>query len=293
MSRRKHQRKLASRTRHNKLQLKATPLPPLSHQSDASTQTSPIASAPAPPAIEAFADPRPLLTQDSVENCDVHPVRPVHPVHFDHPAQHAHPAQPVQLVQMSDGNWAPVILMSAAATQMQMDLELACMNLDPFMVHHILEAGGEELMLGGLHHLHGNSPLQVAVDALFVHLEWLRTWYADERDYREDCRARFSAVMNLLLSRMASWEIRNINYDGDHALRKLAQGSCDWRLVNTIMAAMDYKSGEKCIVSYVHGGCNGPQADDPSVFGYLVEKLNNVGDGQEFYWYHPCGHFSL
>ena len=73
MSRRKHQQKMAAREkkRQAKLQVQKT-----SRQSDASAQGSPIASAPAPPATVAFESPQPLSRQDSMDNCDVHPLQP-------------------------------------------------------------------------------------------------------------------------------------------------------------------------------------------------------------------------
>ena len=270
MSRRKHQQKMAAREkkRQAKLQVQKT-----SRQSDASAQGSAIASAPAPPATVAFESPQPLSRQDSMDNCDVHPL------------------QPTQFVQLPTGDWAPAVVMSEASAQRQSDLEYACMILDACMVQKILEDGSEDLMLGGLHHLRGNSPLQMAVDALLIQLDWLLARYPADVEYRDDCRARFYTIMNLLSSHMNLWEMTNTNYEGDHALRKLAYGSCDWRLVSALMDIMDKKKGSKFILSYVHGASNGPFQDYPHVFGYLVEKLINPCDGQDMYWYHPCGVF--
>jgi hypothetical protein len=194
----------------------------------------------------------------------------------------------------------PDHLPSNAFNQRQKDLVAACWNLDRHAVYGVLsQSNGAQVYLNGLSDYYGNSPLQVAVDALIHHVDSLRATKPGDWRAREHAREGFYWVMIQLIERMEMPELQNINSQGYHALRKLAHWAADWRLLSPLIEAMERTSGDyPTTFEYRHGAKS--DKDDTHVIGSLVEYFqvrdvgaNGVIETQTHPWCHQVGRFYL
>ncbi len=296
MSRRKHQTRLAARKAGRQAKLagkasenKATPI-------EASAVTDPIPSAPAPPPVVISNSPGPLLTQDSLENCDVQPVHSAGPAPGPESAPASAPSSPQMACPSADN------VMFTPFPPCQITLEEACWALDPMTVLLILANGRQGLYLGGLAHRDGNSPLQMAVDGLIYQLDYLRHHYPENTGHREQCRRSFLTIARALVKHMTLFELQNWNYyEESNAVGKLAYHAFDWRTLQYLMEAMNRLSGDESgehMFRYTDGkssdeGLSFPWENDSRVVGCLREKFFDPINQ----WYgeqvHPCGKFVI
>ncbi len=301
MPRRKHQTRVAARKAKLALSASLTKASP----TEASAETDPIPSAPAPPPVVIDNSPQLLLTQESLGNCDVQPVHSAGP--GPEPEPEAAPAPAPSSAQTACTQMAcPTIDYTAFAPfpQAQIILEEACWALNPMTVLLLLAKGRQGLYLGEVDHRDGNSPLQMAVDGLIYQLDHLRHHHPENVGYREACRRNFHTIMTALVKHMTLTELQNWNnYDGTNAAGKLAFHAFDWRSLQDLIEAMNRlsgdPSGESMFQYNVGKSCRGyegvvmPWENDSHVVGCLREKFWDPLNQWWAFHVHPCGKFAV
>lgn len=293
MPRRKHLTRVAARKARPALSASVNKKGPLIK---ASTEAEPIPSASAPPPVVIINIPQPLLTEDSLDNCDILPVH----LAGSAPEPESAPASAPLSPQMVCPKIDTVAFMPFPPAQIT--LEEACWALNPMTVLLVLANGRQGLHLGGLAHRDGNSPLQMAVDGLIYQLDYLRHHHLDYTSYREQCRRNFMTIMRALVRHMTLPELQNWNYyQESNAVGKLAFYAFDWRTLQYLTEAMNRLSAdgsEEPMFRYTAGkSCEGyeeglfPWENDPHVVGCLREKFWDPLNQHYGEQVHPCGNF--